>query len=163
MKKRSKLLIFLGIIGGIVMFAAIVGLSSFETKIVTSSSMLPSFQPNDRVVMDKVFYNIVGIKRGDVLIFQDPSDTALKGRQLMHRVVGLPGEKVEIKNGKVLINDEALNEPYELENPAYQYGPFNIHKGSYFVLGDNRNNSFDSHAWGVLKLEDIRGRVIFGY
>lgn len=70
---------------------------------------------------------------------------------------------MEIKDGKVFINDNELTESYEMAQPNYTYGPFTIPKESYFVLGDNRNDSVDSHYWGVLPEKNIVGRALFRY
>ncbi len=75
-------------------------------------------------------------------------------------MIGLPGEKVEVINGKVLINQKPLQEPYILEQPTYQYGPALVSANSYFVLGDNRNKSYyDSHSWGFVSQANLLSKV----
>jgi signal peptidase I len=76
------------------------------------------------------------------------------------RVIGLPGETVEVKNGQVIINGETISENYIAEEPQYNWGPQTVPENSYLVLGDNRNNSFDSHSWGFVPQENIIGRAI---
>jgi len=84
-------------------------------------------------------------KRGDVVVFRFPLDP---DRDFIKRVIGVPGDTVEIRDEKVYINGTALTEDYVLATPNYTYGPKVVPAGMYFVLGDNRRNSFDSHAWG---------------
>lgn len=78
---------------------------------------------------------------------------------VIHRVIGVPGDKVEVKGGKVYINNQPLEENYIEEAPDYQLGPVTVPANSYFVLGDNRNNSFDSHYWGFVPRENIIGKA----
>jgi signal peptidase I len=83
-------------------------------------------------------------RRGDVVVFQYPGDTS---RDFIKRVIGVPGDTVEVKDGTVFINNAPLEEDYVLSTANYTYGPKTVPEGHYFVLGDNRRNSFDSHAW----------------
>jgi len=76
------------------------------------------------------------------------------------RIIGLPGETVEVKNGQVIINGETISEKYIAEEPQYNWGPQTVPENSYLVLGDNRNNSFDSHSWGFVPRGNIIGRAI---
>ena len=98
--------------------------------------------------------------RGDIIVFRFPRDPS---RDFIKRVVGLPGEQVEIRAGVVYINGKKLNEPYILENPTYSRESSLVPPGNYFVLGDNRNNSSDSHVWGSVPLENIVGKTWFSY
>jgi signal peptidase I len=75
-------------------------------------------------------------------------------------VIGLPGETVEVKGGRVYVNDQALREQYIEEEPEYSYGPVTVPEDNYLVLGDNRNNSYDSHYWGFVPRDNIIGRAI---
>jgi signal peptidase I len=84
-------------------------------------------------------------QRGDVIVFRFPLDP---DRDFIKRVIGVPGDTVEVKDGKVFINGTAIEEDYILSTPNYTYGPKAVPAGMFFVLGDNRNNSYDSHAWG---------------
>lgn len=133
-----------------------------DTRIVPTGSMLPTIQLQDRLIVDRVFYKFDSFKRGDIVVFQAP-DSAQEDLDLVKRLIGLPGEKVEIKNGKVFINDQALNEPYIMAPPDYDYGPVTVPKNSYFMLGDNRTASKDSHIWGFLPSDKILGKVWIRY
>lgn len=133
-----------------------------DTRIVPTGSMLPTIQLQDRLIVDRLFYKYSTIKRGDILVFTAP-EQAQEDLDLVKRVIGLPGEKVEIKNGKVYIEDKALNEPYIMAPPDYNYGPVTVPPNSYFMLGDNRRASKDSHIWGFLPADKILGRVWIRY
>ncbi len=99
-------------------------------------------------------------KRGDVIVFRFPRDMS---RPFIKRIIGLPGETVEIRNGRVLINGELLEEVYLKDPPRYQVGPEMVPRSNYFVLGDNRNNSSDSHVWGMVPEENILGKAWVRY
>jgi signal peptidase I len=133
-----------------------------DTRIVPTGSMLPTIQLQDRLIVDRLLYQYDTINRGDIIVFQAP-EAALEDKDLVKRVIGLPGETIQIKNGKVFINDKALNEPYIVSPPSYEYGPVTVEPNSYFMLGDNRNASKDSHIWGFLPSDKILGRVWIRY
>jgi len=133
-----------------------------EARYVPSESMLPTIELNDRLMFDKVFFKVNGIKRGDAIMFEPPPASHFT-TDLIKRVIGLPGETVEIKDGRVWIDGEPLDEPYIAEDPNYTYGPVTVPEDSLFVLGDNRNNSNDSHYWGFVPLASVKGRVLFRF
>jgi len=98
--------------------------------------------------------------RGDIIVFRAPQSP---DRDFIKRVIGLPGERVEVRNGKVFINGQALSEPYIDDPPLYEEQPVVVPPDSYFVLGDHRNNSSDSHVWGVVPRENIIGVAWVSY
>ncbi len=116
------------------------------------------------------------IRRGDIIVFKFPED---RERDFIKRVIGLPGETLEVKDKRVYINGKRLDEPYVhyLEPPQgasafaevtsfdlrERYGPITIPAGKYFMMGDNRDNSADSRYWGLLSREDIKGRAVMIY
>lgn len=133
-----------------------------EARYIPSGSMLPTLQVNDRLIVDKLGYHFKDPQRGDIVVF---SPTEKLQEQNFHdafikRVIGLPGEKIEVKNGRVYVNDQPLKENYIADAPQYQYGPVTVPQGSYLVLGDNRNNSYDSHYWGFVPRDKIIGRAV---
>ena len=133
-----------------------------EARYIPSGSMLPTLQINDRLIVDKLGYHFKSPDRGDVVVFS-PTDTLAKQNfhdAFIKRVIGLPGDKVEVKGGRVFINDQALRENYIAEDPQYQYGPVTVPQDAYLVLGDNRNNSYDSHYWGFVPRDRIIGRAV---
>lgn len=105
-------------------------------------------------------YIFRGPKRGDVIVFQQPDQPiGAVERDFIKRIIGLPGEVVEVHDGTVYINGEPLHESYINEKPAYDCPPRRVPEGTYFVLGDNRNNSSDSHSWGPVPKGNIIGQA----
>ncbi|QIZ70219.1 signal peptidase I [Oxynema aestuarii] len=132
-----------------------------EARYIPSGSMLPTLQINDRLIVDKLVYRFKEPQRGDIIVF---SPTEALQRQnfkdaFIKRVIGLPGETIEVKGGRVYVNDRPLRESYIEDRPNYQYGPVTVPEDSYLVLGDNRNNSYDSHYWGFVPQDRIIGRA----
>lgn len=99
-------------------------------------------------------------QKGDIVVFRYPKDPS---RDFIKRVVATPGETVEIRNGKILVDGEEVQEPYLAERPSYPYGPERVPPDNYFVLGDNRNNSSDSHIWGMVPRKNIVGKAWISY
>lgn len=132
-----------------------------EARYIPSGSMLPTLEINDRLIIDKIGYKFQNPDRGDVVVFSptDQLKTQYKDA-FIKRIIGLPGEEVEVRDGLVFINGEALAEKYIAEEPQYNWGPERVPEDSYLVLGDNRNNSYDSHYWGFVPRDHIIGRAI---
>lgn len=120
-------------------------------------SMEPTIRPGDRMVLIKTGI----LKRSDIIIFKDPENTEA---YLVKRVIGLPGDTVEVAGGQLYLNGKPMDEPYLKESfIIYKYGLAQVPPGNLFVLGDNRNNSDDSTVWGFLPTNNLRGKVIFRY
>jgi signal peptidase I len=101
------------------------------------------------------------VERFDIVWFIPPNEPPdASNRRFVKRVVGMPGDVVLVREGRVLINDAPLNEPYVNEPVTYEYGPATVPADHLFVLGDNRNNSSDSHSWGMLPAENVLGRIV---
>lgn len=126
---------------------------------IEGSSMEPSMHPNQYVLVDKISYMLGQPHRGDVVVFNYPLATE---RDFIKRVIGLPGESVTVRGGVVYINDVPLDEPYISAPPAYE-DSWTLGPNQYFVLGDNRNSSSDSHSWGPLDRKYFIGRAVFIY
>ncbi len=135
-----------------------------EGRIIPTGSMLETLQLQDRVMVNKFIYHFKEPQRGDIVVFQPPEELNTN-EDYIKRVIALPGETIEIKNGRVYINGRPLYEPYIAEPMYYDFGPVVVPEDSLFVLGDNRNHSFDSHMWNAwLKRDHIKGKafVIYG-
>lgn len=141
-----------------------------ESCYIPSGSMLPTLQINDRLVVDKISYRFANLNRGDIVVFDPPAKLHTKER-LIKRLIGLPGDRIEVKNGKVYVNGTVLAEKYVAEAATYTWTKTEssdakftpnqiIPQGHYLVLGDNRNNSFDSHYWGFITKDKIVGKAI---
>ncbi|EHQ91909.1 signal peptidase I [Desulfosporosinus youngiae] len=133
-----------------------------DPRIVPTGSMLPTIRLQDRLLVDKLIFKFSPIERGDIIVFHAPPESGEKD-DLVKRVIGLPGEQIEVKDGNVLVNGNILQENYLLEKPDYQYGPATVPEDAYFVLGDNRRHSNDSHMWGFLPEQTIKGKVWIRY
>jgi len=130
--------------------------TTIQSSVVLGSSMEPNFETDQRLIVNKVIYKFDEINRGDVVILNPPANTDI---DYIKRIIGLPGETVEIKKGLVYINGEPLSEPYISSPPRYTMRKVEVPQGYCFVLGDNRNNSNDSHIWGPLPQDNIIGKV----
>lgn len=111
------------------------------------------------VVVNKLAYTFSEPEIGDVIVFQYPRDPE---QEYIKRIIGTPGDHVRIKDGQVYVNDTLLEEPYLAAPPAYQ-SEWTIPDNALFVLGDNRNNSSDSHTWGPVPIEFVVGKALFVY
>lgn len=127
---------------------------------VEGMSMEPNFHDGQFLLINKLAYKLGDVERGDVIVFRYPRDPS---RDFIKRVIGLPGETVEIINGQVYINGQLLGDNYHTNQAGYNSGAVTLGADDLFVLGDNRPNSSDSHSWGLLPRELIIGRVIFSY
>lgn len=123
-------------------------------------SMEPNFHDGQFLLVNKVVYMLHPPQRGDVVVFRYPNNPS---RDFIKRIIGLPGDRVQITDGTVLINGEPLPEAYPLNPGSYSYGPVVVSPDEYFVLGDNRNNSSDSHSWGLLPAKNIIGKAWISY
>jgi len=149
--------------------ALALGIRTFvaEARWIPSESMVPTLKVNDKLIVDKLSYDFTNPQRGDIVVFS-PTDNIKKENPnlkdaLIKRIIGLPGDKVEVKGERVYINDRPLQEKYIEDSPHYQFGPVTVPPNSYLVLGDNRNDSWDSHYWGFVPRHLIIGRAIIRF
>jgi signal peptidase I len=140
-----------------------------EARYIPSGSMLPTLEINDRLIVEKVSYHFNEPQRGDIVVFSPTDRLRADNPDLrdafIKRIIGLPGETVEITGGQVFINNEPIQESYIPAEyaPDYEWGPDVVPDGEYLVLGDNRNNSYDSHFWGYVPERNIIGRAVIRF
>jgi signal peptidase I len=111
------------------------------------------------MIINRLAYKLGAPSIGDIIVFHPPRDLA---EEYIKRVIGLPGDRVVVSRGRVTVNDQPLDEPYVAAPPAYS-GSWTVPAGSLFVLGDNRNNSSDSHSWGPVRMDEVIGRAVLVY
>lgn len=126
---------------------------------VRGSSMLPALNDGQYLIISKLTYWFRSAGRGDVIVFRPPGNPS---EDYIKRIVGVPGEQIQIQDGHVWVDGVLLEEPY-IDRPASYSGSWTLAEGEYFVLGDNRMNSSDSHSWGVLPEENIIGKAWLSY
>jgi signal peptidase I len=137
-----------------------IGINAISARVrVDGFSMQPTLNDGEFVLVNRMSYRFGDIERGDIIVFNYPANPS---QELIKRVIGLPGDQVAINNGRVALNGYILNEPYIAAAPQYN-GQWSVPDDYIFVLGDNRNNSSDSHAWGMLPIENIVGKAIVIY
>ncbi len=137
-----------------------IGINAVSARIrVDGSSMEPTLHSGEFVIVNKLAYRLGKPTPGDVIVFHFPRDPE---QEYIKRVIGLPGDLVSVENGHVYVNGSEISEPYIAASPNYP-GSWVIPEKSLFVLGDNRNNSSDSHTWGTVPLDYVVGRAIFIY
>ena len=148
-----------------VVIAAVLKFFIVDSCKILSESMASTLNTGDRIIVFKLSYKFGEPERGDIIIFEPPAEMD-EGADFIKRVIGLPGETVEVKaNEGVYINGEFLEEPYINEIPAYDFGPVVVPENHYIVFGDNRNRSADSHYWSYpfISFDDIDGKALFQY
>lgn len=126
---------------------------------VDGFSMQPTLHDGERIIVNKLAYIFGEVNRGDVIVFHFPDD---QDQEYIKRVIGLPGDHLVITGGKVIINGEELKESYIASAPHYQ-SEWTVPDNAVFVLGDNRNNSSDSHNWGPVPLTNVVGKALVIY
>jgi len=127
---------------------------------VEGFSMEPNFHDGQFLLVSKIEYVFHTPHRGDVIVFRYPLQPS---RDFIKRIIGEPGDQIEIRNSQIFVNGAPLRENYPLNVGSYNFGPVTMGAEEYFVLGDNRNNSSDSHSWGMLPTKNIIGKAWFSY
>lgn len=159
--KKSWLVEFLEAVVPALIIVVLINVFLGQTRRVDGLSMEPSLHDNERIIMEKLSYRFHPPRRGDIVVVRRPERRF--DHPLIKRVVALPGETVEIRDGAVFIDGVLIEEPY-LDGPTPGfYRPRLVPEGHYFVLGDNRASSNDSRAFGMVPLEDVMGRAWLRY
>jgi signal peptidase I len=152
-----------------------------EARYIPSGSMEPTLQVNDRLIIEKISYYFHKPQRGDIVVFNPTKTLRSQGFKdaFIKRVIGVPGDRVALEQGKVFVNGHQLSEAYvansdptsvetcaqETQNgtPAFLAQPETIPEGKFLVLGDNRSNSYDGRCWGLVSKDDVVGRASFRF
>ncbi len=134
-----------------------------EAMKVPTGSMIPTIQINDRLIVEKMLW-MTTLEHGDIVVFNPPV-AGDEGKRYVKRLIGLPGDTIEIKDGKLYRNDEVIDEPYLQEKMNYTFGPITVPADHYFFLGDNRNISYDAHLWDTpfVDKDKLIGKVVLEF
>jgi signal peptidase I len=145
-----------------------------EARYIPSGSMEPTIQVNDRLVIEKVSYRFNEPKRGDIVVFNSTATLRSQGFKdaFIKRIIGIPGDHIELKQGGVYVNTHRLTEPYVANGDPtsteicgldggspFLAQPVTIPENSFLMLGDNRNNAYDGRCWGLVKRQEIVGKA----
>ena len=160
-RRRQKVLEWVVILAVGLCVAVVVRTSVLQAFYIPSESMVPTFEINDRVVVDKISYRVGDVHRGSIVVFERPTRTAGAIKDLVKRVIAVGGDTVEARNGVVYVNDSAVSEPY-LRAPAstQNLAKTTIPNHFLWVMGDNRMNSADSRVFGPIPVGSVVGRVM---
>ncbi|HEU4594170.1 MAG TPA: signal peptidase I [Pyrinomonadaceae bacterium] len=146
------------------MIASLVIVFVVQPVKVEGTSMLPRLEDGERIFVNKlIYYGLPELERGDIIVFWYPEDPT---KSYIKRLIGLPGERVEVRDGRILINGRELGEPYldpERNVTTQTLPPVHVKSHYYFVMGDNRDNSSDSRSWGLVPEKYIYGKALFRY
>jgi len=163
MKVLSSFLLFIWEILKIVIIALVIVIPIryflFQPFIVKGQSMEPNFENSNYLIVDELSFRFRDPQRGEVVVFRYPKNIS---QRFIKRIIGLPGDKIEVKAGSIMVNDQVLDESKYLPSGVQTPGNIqtSLNENEYFVLGDNRISSFDSRQWGLLPRKNIIGRVL---
>lgn len=153
--------------------ALLIRFTIIEPRFIPSLSMYPTFDVGDQLAVEKVTKRLKPFYRNEVVVFNPPQTFRTivesygdksKGKEaLIKRIIAIEGDQVEVKRGKLFINNAEQTEPWTAEDAEYAFGPVVVPPGNVLVLGDNRNHSLDGHIWGFLPKENVIGRAVFVY
>jgi len=160
-REWGKTLLYTGLLSLVLRVAVV------EAFVVPTGSMRPTILEGDRLLGSKFHYWFWQPARGDIVVFRPPDKaqeiTDKKTPRYVKRVIAVAGDTVEVKRGRVFVNGNPVDEPYLSAPPSYRVPPVVVPAGQLFVLGDNRNESFDSHRWGFLAEESLIAHVFARY
>ena len=159
MKTRREILDWIFSICLAIILSLLIRQFLFQPCQVKMSSMFPTLKENEMILVNKLEYRLHQPKRGDIVVFHSP----FAKESYVKRVIGLPGEEIEIRNGVVFINGEKVEESYLTTETRGNYGPVQISLSEIFVMGDNRGNSMDSREFGPILLNSVIGKATMVY
>lgn len=147
-----EILLTLGLAAGVFLLLH----SAVQHSIVEGSSMLPGLENGERLIVNKAAFLFSSPQRGEVVIIHPP---VAPSKQWVKRIIGMPGDTVRVEKGAVYVNNVPLDEPYIKEKCQYSMASITVPAGNYFVMGDNRNNSTDSHYGWTVPRQNVIGEV----
>ena len=150
-------------IGLALLLAFVIRTAVVEAFVIPSGSMEPTLQIGDRLLGNKFWFWFADPHRQDIVIFSPPSGAHLAAGALIKRVIAVEGDVVEVRDGQVQVNGTPVVEPYLKEQPQYSLPPTRVPQDMLFVLGDNRNASYDSHAWGFVPRNHLKAKAFVRY
>jgi signal peptidase I len=151
---------WVAVIGGALAVALVIQAFLVQAFYIPSSSMEPTLGVGDRVLVNKLSYEVHDVNRGDLVVFERPDGAEGEIKDLIKRVIGLPGESVEIRDGAVVIDGRVLDEPYLADDEVLaEFAPTEVPDDTVFVMGDNRDDSRDSRVFGPISTDSIVGRA----
>ncbi len=139
-----------------------------DNRVIPSASMEPTVPTGGRMLVNRMVYLFDDPEFQDIVIFEPNESTKIAVQRpddMLKRVIGLPGDVIQITGSVLYVNGQPIDEPYLLELMDYEYGPVTVPDGCVFLLGDNRNNSYDSHMWEepFVPLDNVQGRALLLY
>lgn len=161
-RRRRAALEWIVLIAAALIIALVIKTFLFQAFYIPSESMVPTLKVGDRVLVNRLSYDLHDVHRGDIIVFKAPPEARSEGiNDLVKRVIGLPGDTVEARDdGHLYVNDRLLDEPYlPRGTPTTNLPPTKVPAGHLFMMGDNRTASRDSRYFGPIKESDIIGRV----
>jgi signal peptidase I len=161
--RRDRVLEWVKSISLAVLLALGIRTAVVEAFVIPSGSMEPTLQIGDRLLGNKFWYWFAKPHREEIVIFSPPASAHLSAGALIKRVIAVEGDVVDVRDGQVYVNGKPVIEPYIKERPDYFMPPTKVPKGMLFVLGDNRNSSYDSHAWGFVPESNLKAKAFLRY
>jgi signal peptidase I len=164
-RRALALCVVLCVLVPVIAVFAIVRPFFLQAFYIPSRAMEPTLRMDDRVLVNKLYYRVRSPERGDIAVFLAPKGASIQRPNVVFikRIVGLPGDTIEIKGGKLYLNGRPLREDYIAKPMVYEMVAVKVPPGTVFVMGDNRNDSNDSHRWGPLPIENLRGKAMLAY
>ena len=161
--QRERIWEWVKSIGLAVILALGIRTAVVEAFVIPSGSMKPTLQVGDRVLGNKFWFWFAQPHRKDIVIFSPPATAQLAAGALIKRVIAVEGDVVEVRDGQVFVNGTPVTESYLKERPQYILPSTPVPQGMLFVLGDNRNSSYDSHAWGFVPRSNLKAKAFARY